>query len=313
VDAVRFVVMDPGFDNGAPPVDGSVYFEFDVLGSAIPVPPVPVITVTGTNVSAETGNSAAAGFPTASTFSADILATDLINAGQPTLLSASWDKPPFFESDPVNDGDGHPASSAAGTFLPGTFGGGAHMPFTYTATLDTRTHPLGYTLSEIRSYAGWNQNGASLANQKYELQVRCVGSPLFTSMGVFEYSPFNNASTAEAAATKLTLAPAGGVIATGVNALRFVVLDHGYNSSDIASSTADGSVFFEFDAIGSPVGPAVAIAAQTDQLVITFTGILQAAPDAAGPYADVDGFPASPLVLSQTGLGDAMFFRARTP
>jgi hypothetical protein len=313
VDAVRFVVMDPGFNNGLLFIDGSVYFEFDVIGSAIPVPPVPVITVTGTNVSAQTDNSAAAGYATASAFSVDILANDLINAGQPTLLSASWDKPPFFEDDPVNDGDGHPAGSGAGTFLPATFGGGSHLPFTYTALLNTSSNTLGYTITEIRSFAGWNQNGASLANQKYELRIRCVGSPVFTSMGVFEYSPFDNSSTQEAAASKMTLTVSHGVIATGVDAVRFIVMDHGFNSSDIAASPVDGSVYFEFDVIGHAVPADIAIAADAGQLTVTFTGVLQAAPAVTGPFTDVPGFPSSPLVLSDLSQTNMMFFRARNP
>jgi len=315
IDAVRFVVMDPGFNNGVLYIDGSVYFEFDVIGRAIPVPPIPVVTITGTNVSAETDNSAAAGYATASAFTADIVADDLINAGQPTLLSASWDKPPFFETDPVNDGDGHPAGSAAGTFLPATFGGGNHLPFTYTATLDTRVNTLGYTLSEIRSFAGWNQNGASLANQKYELLVRTVGSPVFTSMGVFEYSPFDNASTQEAGATKMTVTASNSVIATGVDAVRFVVLDHGFNSSDSGTATIDGSVFFEFDVLGRvvPTTPDVAIAVNAGQVVVTFTGVLQAASTVTGTFTDVAGFPSSPLVLSTASQTNMMFFRARKP
>ena len=241
------------------------------------------------------------------------MSDDLINAGQPSLRSASWDKPPFFQTDPVNDGDGHPANSAAGTFLPATFGGGNHLPFTYTATLNTSLNTLGYTITEIRSYAGWNQNGASLANQKYELQVRCVGSPVFTSMGVFEYSPFDNASTQEAAASKVTLIPRDGVIATRVDAVRFIAMDHGYNSSDIAGSGVDGSVYFEFDVLGSAVPPAIAVAAEPAQVVITFTGILQASSDVTGPYTDVAGFPSSPLVLQKEDQVHAMFYRARMP
>jgi hypothetical protein len=312
VDAVRFVVLDHGFNNGALNIDGSVFFEFDVIGSAVPVPTVPQTTVTGVVVSAQTDNSAAAGYPIASAYSADIVADDLINTGQPSLLSASWNKPPFFEIDPVNDGDGHPAGSGAGTFLPATFGG-THLPFTYTALLDTSINTLGYNITEIRSFAGWNQNGAALANQKYELQVRGVGGTRFTSLGVFEYSPFNNSSTEEAAATKMTITAPNHQIAAGIDALRFVVMDHGFNSSDIAGSTADGSVFFEFDVIGNAIPAEIAMTRNAGQLVLAFTGVLQAAPTVTGPYEDVAGLPLSPLVLPPASQTNHMFFRARTP
>ncbi len=313
IDAVRFVVMNPGFNNGNTGVDGSVYQEFDVMGSPIPVPPVPATTILGTNLCAQTDNSAAAGYPIATAFSGDIVADDLINVGQPSLLAASWDKPPFFESDPVNDGDGHLPGWGEGTFLPATFGMGNHLPFAYTAILDTSVNPLGYRISEIRSFAGWNQNGAALANQKYELQVRCVGSPLWTSLGVYEYSPFTSASTQEAAASKMTITASNNVIATGVDAVRFVVLDHGFNSSDIAGSPVDGSVFFEFDVLGSAVPAAIAISATGSEVVVTFTGVLQSAPAVTGPFADVEGYPSSPLVLPKASLTNTLFFRSRTP
>jgi hypothetical protein len=315
IDAVHFVVMDPGFNNGNLAIDGSVYFEFDVIGSAIPVPPIPVVTITGTNVTAETDNTPAAGYATASAFSADIVADDLINLGQPTFLFASWDKTPYFETDPVNDGDGHSAGSAAGTYLPGTFGAGNHLPFIYTATLNTSANTLGYTISGIRSFAGWNQNGASVADQKYELQVRTVGSPLFTSMGVFEYSPFDNSSTEEAGATKMIVTASDGVIATGVDAVCFIVMDHGFNSSDVGGNAIDGSVYFEFDVLGTAVSanPDVAIAFNAGQVVVTFTGVLQSAPTVTETFTDVAGNPSSPLVLPTASQTNMMFYRARQP
>jgi len=226
----------------------------DVIGTAVPVPPLPDIVVTGSNVSAETDNNSANGNATASHYSADISATDLINAGQPSLASAAWDKTPFFESNSVNNGTGHPAGSGGGTYLPATFGGGGKLPFTYTATLDTSVNEQGYEITEIRSFAGWNQNGASLANQKYQVLVSTVDTPLFLPLGTFEYSPFDSASTQETGATKMVLTKnGGGVIASGVDAIRFVALDHGFNSADGGTPGIDGTVYLEFDVIGTAV------------------------------------------------------------
>ncbi|MFD0896071.1 hypothetical protein KBB96_01160 [Luteolibacter ambystomatis] len=255
VDQVRFVFLDHGFDNHAGAPDGTVYQEVEVIGVATPIPVNHGITASGVSVAAETNNSGASGYATAATYAADISVTDLINAGQPTLASAAWDKTPVFESNTVNNGTGHPVGSGAGTFLPATFGTGNKMPFTYTANLNTTTNTLGYTITEIRSFAGWNMNGAALANQKYELWIRKVGSAAFESLGTYEYSPFSNASTQEAAASKMTLTPDDGVIATGVDAVRFVVMDHGSNSADVGGSTVDGTVFHEFDVLGTPVTP----------------------------------------------------------
>lgn len=249
VDEIRLVFLDHGFNNGDPVIDGTVYHEIDVTGDAVN------ILATGSSVSLETDNSAGTGYATAAAFSGEIVADDLINTGRPSLLSASWDKNPFFVTDAVNDGDGHPAGIGQGTYLPATFGGGNKLPFTYSALLDTSKCPYGYQITGIRSFAGWNQNGAALADQKYQLWVRYVGDPAFVSLGTFEYSPFDNSSTQEAAASKLVLSAPGGVIASGVDAVRFVVLDHGYNPADTAGASIDGSVYFEFDVIGSAVTP----------------------------------------------------------
>jgi len=248
VDALRFVFVDPGFNNGSTGVDGSVFHEIDVIGSALPLPPPPDITVIGSVAAAETDNAAASGYVIAATYTPEILANDLINAGQPTLVSATWDKAPFFQTGPVNDGTGHPTNTGTGTFLPVTLGSGGKMPFTYTAVLSTATHPFGYEINEIRSFAGWNQNGATLANQKYELQVRKIGSSAFVSLGTFQYTPFNAESTGteEAAATKMVLSPTSGVIATGVDAVRFILMDHGFKRG------IEGTVLSEIDVIGKP-------------------------------------------------------------
>ena len=227
---------------------------FNAISSVVTmVPAGSSITMSGAPASLDTNNTPAAGYATAATYSGDILATDLINAGQATLLSAGWDKTPNFQIGSVNDGLGHPADSAAGTYLPATYGSGNKLPFTYTATLNTTVNPLGYNITTIRTFAGWNQNGSSLANQKYELQVHTVGSASFTSLGIFQYSPFTNGSTREAAATKMTLTDHSGLIATRVDAVRFVVLAHGFNSSDSGTGGLDESVYQEFDVIGSAV------------------------------------------------------------
>ena len=252
VDEVRFVFENHGFDNHANTVDGSLYHEVDVIGTPTALPIDYGIAVSGVSFSEETDNSGAAGYPAASAYSADIATDDLINAGQPSVGVAGWDKIPFFTFGTVNDGTGHTTVDRKGSYLPATFGTGTKMPFTYTANLDLTANGLGYTISEIRSFAGWNQNGAALANQKYELLVSRVGDPAFESLGIYEYSPFDNASTAEAGSSKMTLTPDDGVIATGVDAVRFVVMDHGFSSA--AGDTAiNGSVIHEFDVIGEAV------------------------------------------------------------
>jgi lysophospholipase L1-like esterase len=246
---IRFVLMSHGIKHPSYGPDGTVYFEVDAFGAAsTSPPPVGAVLLTGACVAAETDNSAAAGYPTAGHFGPWISTSDLIDTNSATLASWSRDKAPFFETTTLNDGRGHPTNAAAGTFLPATFGTGDKLPFSYTYALNTNASPDGYDVTEIRTFAGWNQNGAQLGNQKYEVLVRPAGDGSFVSLGTFTYTPFVNTNTEEASSTMVTLTPSSGlVLASGVDQVRFVWMDHGYKRSSI-----DGTVYFEADVYGQP-------------------------------------------------------------
>ncbi len=191
-------------------------------------------------------------YATAATYTADIVDDDLIDTNSSTLASWNRDKIPFFEDTTLNDGQGHPTDSAAGTYWPATFGTGNKLPATYTFYLDVSTNSLGYDIQEIHSYAGWNENGSTLANQKYELLVSTVDGAEFTSLGTFTYTPFAATDTNTAAATKVTLIEdATGIIASGVDAVRFILMDTGIDNA----STVDGNVYFEIDVLGMATVP----------------------------------------------------------
>ena len=202
------------------------------------------IVANGVNVAS--GNSQA----TAATYTPDIVSTDLIDASQPTLSSWTWDQAPFFESTTLNDGIGMPLTgSTLGSYLPATLGSRT-LPFVYTFTLDTTVNTRGYDISEIRTFAGWNENGSALGDQKYTLYVRMTGTSAFVSLGTFTYAPFNSSDPNAASATKVTLAEdSAGMIATGVDAVRFVFLNHGFAN---VSAGVDGTVYYEVDVIGTP-------------------------------------------------------------
>ncbi len=230
---------------------------YNAIAAVVNEPPAdPNIVKTGASASKDTDNTPAAGYATAATFAADIRDDDLINAGQPSLVSVIWDKPPAFQFGTLNDGRGHTTSTAAGMGFPATSANGIQLPYTCTFTLNTTVNTLGYNISAIRTFAGWNQNGSSLANQRIEVQVSTVRNPTFKSLGIFQFTPFLNSSTAEAAASKMTLTPRQGFIASRVDAIRFVIHDPGFNSNDSGPSSVDGSVFQEIDVIGQaiPVG-----------------------------------------------------------
>jgi hypothetical protein len=207
------------------------------------------IVVSGSATALETDNSPGAGYATAATYTPDILSTDLIDVNSATFPIWNRSKTPLFESSTLNDGIGHPTTSARGTYWPATFGATGKLPVTYNFA-ETLWDDLYYgcQISEIRSYAGWNSNGSALANQQYELLVSRVGSSAFTSLGTFQFAPFSSSDTREAAATKMVLTEdTTGVIASGVDAIRFVLQDHGVTNGNTA---IDGSVYFEIDVLG---------------------------------------------------------------
>ena len=204
------------------------------------------IMVAGVHISSQQ-----TGFATAAAYVADIRNDDLIDTNSATLKSWGRDVTPFFETSSLNDGTGHTSTSSRGTYLPATFSGG-RLPATYTFYLDTDTNTLGYDISSVVSYAGWNENGSALGDQKYELLVSYTGDDSFTSLGVFEYSPFDSSDTAAASATRMALTSNTGLIASGVDALQFVLMDHGYKN---VNRSIDGTVYFEIDVFGSPTVP----------------------------------------------------------
>jgi hypothetical protein len=216
-------------------------------------------------VSAQTNNSTAAGVPTAGTYSSQVVANDLINVGQPTFTSSTRDKTPSFENNTLNNGTGHPAtgSSGNGTFMPDAFAASGDLPILFTFNLNTSVNTFGYDITEIRSFAGWSQNGGALANQRYELLVSLVGSASYISLGTFTYAPFANGNVTtdptydtEAGATKMVLIEnTTGVIASGVDSIQFRFLGHGASSADSGASTVDGSVYHEVDVIGVATVP----------------------------------------------------------
>ncbi|MDA3926622.1 MAG: hypothetical protein PF904_18200 [Kiritimatiellae bacterium] len=201
------------------------------------------IVVSGVNVATNVSSQAVA-----ATYSSEVSNIDLIDSSQLALSSWEQDKDPFFASSELNDGTGMPLTGGTqGTYMPATFGSGNYLPFTYTYLLDTSSVTQGYDIVEIDSFAGWNENGATLGNQMYELLVSTVDTTNFISMGTNTYAPFD-ASSGSASATRMTLIDGnGGSITTGVDAIRFVFMDHGVHYGGV-----DGTVYTEVDVHGCP-------------------------------------------------------------
>lgn len=93
-------------------------------------------------------------------------------------------------------------------------GGGAGALVTFTLT----GFAAGYTLTNITVYAGWKDAGRD--QQAYTVYYSKVAAPTtFLSLGSVNYNPANLAGAQSA--TRATLAPANGVLATNVAAVKF--------------------------------------------------------------------------------------------
>ncbi|MCW1886185.1 Ig-like domain-containing protein [Luteolibacter flavescens] len=103
---------------------------------------------------------------------------------------------------------------------------------------------LGYDITNIQSIAAWQ--GAGFANQRYEVRVRLVGESAFQTSPVatVNYQPYS-ATLNEGGATRVRITDSTGKLASGVEAIRFDVLD-------TVGNAAGGTVFREIDVHGAP-------------------------------------------------------------
>lgn len=86
--------------------------------------------------------------------------------------------------------------------------------------LNTTLNPLGYTITRIDSYAGGTDEART--NQQFELFVSVVGDTAFTSLGTFNSGlPLVTNVTGGGAVSRIRLTDNTGIIATGVDAVRF--------------------------------------------------------------------------------------------
>ncbi len=110
---------------------------------------------------------------------------------------------------------------------------------TLTFGLNLVAGPLGYTLTNLRSYAGWD---AGRDGQEYTVSYSTVAAPgtFITLSTIPQFNPtgvpFNNAHTL------VSITDGSGTLATGVAAVRYTFT--GFENS--------GTAYREFDAFGSP-------------------------------------------------------------
>ncbi len=181
-----------------------------------------------------------------SAFDSNASATDLINNGQATLGSSSY------------------TETVGGAAAVGTFGGtvGAHDGSTaksggyaywnYTGSVDL-TFTLagsatGYDITSINTIYGWGDSNARHSAQNYSVYVASVATPtIFTLLYTVDYDPFT--SNTGPKSTQVTLTDDSGVLASGVGAIRFTVIDDADGSGTIVG------VIHEFDVNGTATAP----------------------------------------------------------
>jgi hypothetical protein len=172
--------------------------------------------------------------------------TDLINAGQSSLLSASasTNTQGSFTIAGMNDGL-YSNTDAANTYF-----AQAKFAPTISATflLDTSVNTNGYDITSIETFMGNESNSDLHANQRYSVEVRWVGSSDFVEIAAVDYTPFSGVNTAHHESRVALTQEGGGVLVSGIGAIRFVFEDPG------TGGTAPGTVIRELDVLGYATG-----------------------------------------------------------
>jgi hypothetical protein len=173
-----------------------------------------------------------------------VSATDLVNAGQPTLAGYAESVAPQFGPFNANDGVATNASDAAGFWR-------VSLPVTITFELNLSSNALGYDITRIDSFAGWQGGGTqTYANQKFTVEYSVVGSADFTPLSAVDYSPFTSTTSSNPAYTQCAITEnSSGILASGVDAIRFV-----YSTPTVSGGTNGGLVLQEIDVAGVPTG-----------------------------------------------------------
>jgi hypothetical protein len=179
----------------------------------------------------------------------------LINAGQSTLSSATVSATSYiFTGTAINDGN-YSNTNADNTFFAVATGA---FPATATYDLNVTVNVLGYDLTSIKSFMGWATVSAAQANQTYTIEVSTVGSAFYTSLATVAYKPFNDTDSPTDYETFVTVSDSvpGGVLATGVDSIRFTFTDPiGVNGVADGSGTVEGTLIREIDVFGTATIP----------------------------------------------------------
>jgi len=172
--------------------------------------------------------------------------TDLVNQGQPTLASPyTSSTTPNFGAGTVNNGKAARTTSDCAFYRTSN----KVFPATLVFNLNVSSNTLGYNITQIDSFAGWDGGGTQTqANQKFTVEYSVVGSDTWTSLASVDFNPFSNTNSNTPAYSQCIIADYdSGILASGVDALRFV-----YDDPTISGGANGGTVLQEIDIHGVP-------------------------------------------------------------
>lgn len=174
-------------------------------------------------------------------------ATDLINAGQSTLASASVSVTDFDRTGYSILNNGLSATSTSDPYNFDQVGYVDGVSFSATYTLNTTASPLGYDITQVQTISGW---GDRRSGQWFDLWISKVGAPgTFELIGTYAY----NTTVSEYVIQTLTNTGGGAlsngvVTASGVAAVRFI-------SAPPDPPYGSGTMWREFDVFGGATVP----------------------------------------------------------
>jgi hypothetical protein len=203
------------------------------------------------------------GFPLTPTWT--IASNNVIHGQSPSSTNGNFNLEPHWGDRNVNSltaGDsltiasgGSPTTTSTNYVTCGN-GSGAGASLVYTLT---NSSPGGYNLTNITVYGGWQDDGRD--QQAYTVYYSRASTPAtFILLGSVNYNPANAANMQSA--TRATLTPASGFLATNVAAVKF----------DFTSPTSENGYcgYCEITINGMPLVPMVAI----DTLPVTATEVV---------------------------------------
>lgn len=169
-------------------------------------------------------------------YAAEVSASDLLHGLTPVV--SGWNT--ANQASPLELTDGiHGVGFAV---VPGDLVQGAWTTTGATAEYQLGPGPtgLGFTISSVQSIADWVNAG--FGNQAWKMEVKPVGSNYVTLTNV-DYEPLG---TEGAGTTKVTLTSPGGVLASGIEAIKI--------TANQVNAGANGGAFIwrELDVFGSP-------------------------------------------------------------